>query len=101
MNFFIKYKFSIETTALLNEKFQHKVCYKKKYNFLKMKDSLSKSIVTRIMRRGNFLKTYKLFKKFYNIILLRKHFKNISYLSNFIYLYKSFFSFRNLDKVLF
>jgi len=49
--------------------------------------------------RGNFLKVYKLLKKFYYVFFLQKHFKKIPINCNFLFFFKRFNSFRNLDRV--
>ena len=85
----------------MRKKFNHKICYKKKYNFLNLKNTPTYSLSTRLMKRGNFLKTYKLLKKFYNIFFLHLNFLKIPISSNFMFFYKKHYSFRDLDRVLF
>ena len=85
----------------MREKFSHKICYKKKYKFLNLKNTPSYSLATRLMKKGNFLKTYKLLKKFYNVFFLHQNFAKIPISSNFMFFYKKHYSFRDLDRVLF
>jgi hypothetical protein len=82
-------------------KFQHKICYNQKLNFLKLKSTPSKSIACRITKRGNFLKTYKQLKYFFYKFLLKTYFKKIPVNSNFLYLFYRYHSFKNFDSVLF
>lgn len=103
MNFFVsnlKYSFCI--VDLLNNKknFQFKICYKNKYSFLNLKHSTSQILASRIMKRGNFLKTYKLLKKFYYKQMLRIKFNSIPETSNYIFFYKKYQSFKDFDRVL-
>lgn len=82
-------------------KFQHKINFKKKYKFLNLKNSPTNSLTTRIMKRGNYLKIYKFIKKFYYNYTLKDNFKNIPLNSNFLFFFKKYQSFRDLDRVLF
>ena len=85
----------------MRENFKHKICYKKKYNFVNLKHTPTNAIIGRLMKRGNFLKTYKLIKYFFIFFLLHKNFKSIPTTSLFLYFYNKFYSFRDLDRVLF
>ena len=52
------------------------------------------------MKKGNFLKTYKLLKYFFYKMFLLKNFNNIPSSSAFMYFYNKYHSFRDLDRVL-
>lgn len=97
----INYHFCINDIEELRTKFKHKICYKKKYNFLNLKHTPTYAIVNRIMKRGNFLKIYKPLKYFFYDQLLDKKFKDIPHLSNFLFFYNKYSSFKDLDRVLF
>lgn len=96
INFFFCVKDLLET----KESFQYKMCYQKKYNFLNFKNLPSQAIANRLMKRGNYLKIYKLIKKFYYIFILRQKFNSIPLMSNFLFFYKKYQSFRDFDRVL-
>lgn len=85
----------------LRQKFKHKICYSKKYEFLNLKHTPSQALTTRLIKRGNKLKTYKLLKFFFYKYTLKKNLKTIPETSNFIFFYNKYFSFRDLDRVLF
>ena len=95
------YTFSVTNQKLLRTKFNYKICYKHKYNFLKLKYTPSIALANRLMRNGKFLKIFKLLKKHYYGFLLFKNFKNIPVSSNFLFFYQRYFSFRDIDRVLF
>jgi hypothetical protein len=97
----LKYKFCINDIALLRKEFKHKICFKKKYEFLNLKVSPSMSIANRLMKQGKFLKIYKFFKRYYYTFMLRKQFKKIPLSSNFLFFFNKYNSFRDLDRVLF
>ena len=82
------------------KKFQYKICYKKKYKFLNLKHSASQSLTNRLMKRGNFLKIYKLVKTFYYKYIMREKFKSIPINSNYIFFYNKYQSFRDFDRIL-
>ena len=82
------------------KKLNYKICYKKKYYFLNFKNSSSQALSNRFMKRGNFLKIYKLLKKFYYIYILRNKFTNIPIMSNFLFFFNKYQSFRDFDRVL-
>jgi hypothetical protein len=96
----IKYNFCVENILENKQAFQYKFCYKKKYNFLNLKHSSSQSLTNRLMKRGNFLKIYKLLKKFYYLYTLRNKFKSIPLMSNFLFFFNKYQSFRDFDRVL-
>ena len=96
----IKFNFCVFDLLERKKNFQYKICYKKKYSFLNLKNSPSQALSNRLMKRGNFLKIYKLLKKFYYDYMLRSEFKNISLNSNFMAFYKKYQSFKNFDQVL-
>lgn len=56
---------------------------------------------TRIIKKGNFLKTYKILKTFYYKQFLKVQFKEIPLSSNFLFFFNKYHSFRDLDRVLF
>jgi hypothetical protein len=80
--------------------FQYKFCYKKKYHFLNLKNSPSQALANRFMKRGNYLKIYKLIKRFYYNYVLRQKFSSIPLMSNFLFFFKKYQSFRDFDRVL-
>lgn len=94
-------KFCIYGIGQLRKKFQHKLCFKKKYTHLNLKHTPSYALTTRLMGRGNFLKTYKILKYFFYKTFLLKNFNNIPSSSIFKYFYSKYHSFRDLDRVLF
>jgi len=96
----INFKFCINDIADMRKNFKHKICYKKKYNFLQLKHTPSIALTTRLMKRGNFLKTYKILKKFYYTHMLRSEFNLIPIMSNFLFFYNKYNSFKDLDRVL-
>ena len=96
----IKYNFCVENILENKQAFQYKFCYKKKYNFLNLKHSPSQSLTNRLMKSGNFLKIYKLLKKFYYLYTLRNKFKSIPLMSNFLFFFNKYQSFRDFDRVL-
>ena len=96
----INYKFCIKNILDNKQSFQYKFCYKKKYHFLNLKHTASQSLSNRLMKRGNFLKIYKLVKKFYYIYILRHKFSSVPLMSNFLFFYNKYQSFRDFDRVL-
>jgi hypothetical protein len=97
----VKYPLSISSLAELKKNYKHKICYKKKYYFLNLKNSTSMSLANKFNSKGNLLKTYKLLKTFFYVFFLQKQFKKIPKDCNFLFFYKRFNSFKNLDRVLF
>ena len=63
---------SISNMIDMRKNFQHKICYKDKYRFLKLKSSPTLSLANRFIKRGNFLKIYKILKVFFSKIVLQK-----------------------------
>jgi hypothetical protein len=96
----LNYTFCVADLLENKQKFQYKICYKKKYAFLNLKHTTSQMLSNRFMKRGNFLKTYKLIKKFYYNYLIRQKFKEIPLMSNFLFFYNKYQSFRDFDRVL-
>ena len=94
------YSFCVSDIIKLRKKFNHKICYKKKYQFLNLKHTPTYALTNRLMKKGNFLKTYKLLKNFFYIYFLYKKFKYIPKTSMFIFFFNKFQSFRDLDRVL-
>ena len=97
----IKRNFSINSLASLRDKYNHKICYKNKYKFLNLKLTPSQSLANRLTKKSNFLKSYKIIKKFYYDFLLKKMFKKLPINCNFLFFYKKYYSFRDFDRVLF
>lgn len=85
----------------MRKKFSLKICYKKKYNFLNLKYTPSHALASRLIKRGNFIKTYRLLKNFYYIYVLKLKKKFIDKRNNFLFLYKRYLSFKDFDRVLF
>lgn len=103
MNFFsskIKFSFCVNDILENKQNFQYKFCYKKKYKFLNLKNSPTQALSNRLMKRGNYLKIYKLVKRFYYDFILRQKFKSIPLMSNFLFFFKKYQSFRDFDRVL-
>jgi hypothetical protein len=96
----INFLFCISDIADLRKQFSHKLCYKKKYKFLNLKHTPTYALTNRLIKRGNFLKTYKLLKSFFYNNLLGSNFKKISLMSNFLFFYNKYSSFKDLDRVL-
>lgn len=96
----LKNNFCIVDLLSNKKNFQYKICYKKKYSFLNLKNSTTQSISNRLMKRGKFLKVYKLLKKFYYNYILKTKFKSIPLMSNFLFFYNKYQSFRDFDRVL-
>ena len=94
-------KFCVINIIELRKNFSHKICYKKKYQFLNLKHTPVYALNNRLMKRGNFLKTYKLLKFFFYNFFLYTKFKSIPKTSMFFFFFKRFYSFRDLDRVLF
>lgn len=97
----IKKKFSIDSLSLLRNNYNHKICYKSKYKFLNLKLTPSQSLANRLTKKSNFLKSYKIIKKFYYNFLLKKMFQKLPINCNFVFFYKKYYSFRDFDRVLF
>ncbi len=85
----------------MRKKFSLKICYKKKYSFLNLKYTPSHALASRLIKRGNFLKSYRFLKSFYYIYLLKMKKKSISRTNNFLFLYSRYLSFKDFDRVLF
>lgn len=100
LNINITYKFCVKDLLESKEMFQYKMCYQKKYKFLNLKNLPSQSIANRLMKKGKYLKIYKLIKKFYYNFTLRQKFLTIPLMSNFLFFYKKYQSFRDFDRVL-
>jgi hypothetical protein len=96
----INYLFCVKDLLENKQSFQYKFCYKKKYHFLNLKHTPSQALTNRLMKRGNFLKIYKLIKKFYYVYTLRNKFSSIPLMSNFLFFFKKYQSFRDFDRVL-
>ena len=96
----ITYGFCIVDIVDLKKKFQHKICFKKKHLFLKLKNSPTQSLTNRLTKKGNFLKVYKVLKKFYFQYILQKKFQSISLSSNFLFFFFKYNSFKDFDRVL-
>lgn len=102
MRFFIfklNYKFSINNLAETRKNFTHKICFKKKFKFLNLKYTPASTFCNRFMQKGNFLKIYKLLKRFYYTFMLRKQFKWVPEDSNFFFFFK-YNSFKDINRVL-
>lgn len=100
LNINITYKFCVKDLLESKEMFQYKMCYQKKYKFLNLKNLPSQSLANRLMKKGKYLKVYKLIKKFYYNFTLRQKFSTIPLMSNFLFFYKKYQSFRDFDRVL-
>jgi len=100
LNLKLKKQFCIVTLLENKKNFQYKLCFKKKLSFLNLKNTPSISLTNRLMKRGNFLKIYKVLKKFYYKYLLQEKFSSISQASNYMFFYKKYHSFRDFDRVL-
>ncbi len=100
LNININHSFCVVDLLENKKKFQYKICYNKKYSFLNLKHSTSQSITNRLLKRGNFLKMYKLIKTFYYKFILRNKFQSISLTSNYMFFFKKYQSFRDFDRVL-
>lgn len=91
----------IVSLTLMRNGFKHKICYKPQYLFLRLKTTPTKSISTRVMVGGKFLKFYKLCKKYYTVFFLRK----VVYLLNDNNIFKKQFNeyrlYRDFDMALF
>lgn len=97
----LKKNFSIENLGILRKNFSLKICYKKKYNFLNLKYTPSQALAGRLTKRGNYIKTYRLLKNFFYIYLLRQKLKKLDRHNNFLFLYNSYLSFKDFDRVLY
>lgn len=95
-----KYKFCIITILSNRQHTQEKLCYKKKYKFLNLKQTATQQLSTRLMKRGNYLKIYKVVKKYYYMRVLRDLFHTIPMSSNFMFFFNKYQSFRDFDRVL-
>ena len=80
--------------------FSHKICYKNKYKFLKLKDTPTKSLATRIYRHGNFLQTYKLCKKYFYKYFLHNNIKKLDKEDEFFKFFYNSTNSRDFDQVL-
>lgn len=96
----IKTNFCVSDLLEEKKKFQYKICYKKKYSFLNLKNLPSQALSNRLMKQGNYLKIYKLLKKFYYDYILRSKFSEIPLMSNFLFFYNKHQSFKDFDRVL-
>lgn len=94
------YKFCIVTILSNRKNTQEKLCYKKKYKFLNLKQTATQQLATRLMKRGNYLKVYKVIKKYYYMRVLRDLFYSIPMSSNFMFFFNKYQSFRDFDRVL-
>jgi hypothetical protein len=95
-----QYNFCLNDLADMRQNFKHKICYKKKYSFLNLKHTPTYALTNRLMKRGNFLKTYKTLKSFYYKDMLRGSFNQIPIMSNFLFFYNKYHAFKDLDRVL-
>lgn len=80
--------------------FNHKICYKKRYNFLKFKSTPTKSLATRLFNHGNFLKTYKLCKKYFYKYFLFNNIKKLDREDEFFKFFYNSVNSRDFDQVL-
>lgn len=101
INKYQKYFFCVKSISLLRNSFHSKICFQEKYKFLTLKYTPTYAISNRIMKKGKFLKIYKLVKKSFNYKLLFLDLKKISISSNFLFFYKRYYSFRDSDRVFF
>ncbi len=97
----LKFYFCVVTIDTVRKNFIRKICYKKKYKFLQLKNTPTYSLVNRISKKGNFLKIYKEIKKFHINYLLREKFYSIPLSSTFLFFYNKYYSFRDLDRILY
>jgi hypothetical protein len=95
-----QYNFCIITILSNRKNTQEKLCYKKKYKFLNLKQTATQQLATRLMKRGNYLKVYKVIKKYYYMKVLGDMFYSIPMSSNFMFFFKKYQSFRDFDRVL-
>lgn len=95
-----QYNFCLNDLADMRQNFKHKICYKKKYSFLNLKHTPTYALTNRLMKKGNFLKTYKTLKSFYYKDMLRGSFNQIPIMSNFLFFYNKYHAFKDLDRVL-
>jgi len=95
-----QYNFCLVTILSNRKNTQEKLCYKKKYKFLNLKQTATQQLSTRLMKRGNFLKIYKVVKKYYYMRVLRDLFYSIPMSSNFMFFFNKYQSFRDFDRVL-
>lgn len=103
MRFFCKnitYHLCVAHIADLRSQFKHKICYKRKYQFLNLKHTPSYALCTRLRKRENTLQIYKLLNKFFYQELLRRRFYSIPLASNFLFFFNKYYSFRDINRVL-
>ena len=87
------------------------LCFKKHLNFLKYKQSFSKALSNRIVKRSNYMRSYKDINYFY-ILYLRSNINSSIYKKNFtrnflsndvsvfLYAYKQYVCLNDLNRVL-
>lgn len=80
--------------------FNHKICYKNRYKFLKFKSTVSKSLATRLFHHGKFLKTYKVCKKYYYNYFLKNNIKNLKENEEFFKYFNTYLNSRDFDQTL-
>lgn len=95
-----KSKFCISNILDLRENFKPKMCFKKKYQFLKLKHTPTYSLSNRLQKKGNHLKMYKPLKAYYYNYILFKKFKFIPSTCNFLFFFNKSYTFRDFDRVL-
>ena len=96
----IHYYFSVNQLIFQKNVFKHKICYKNKLAFLRLKQTPTNAITTRLMKRGLFLKLYKTFLSFYMKVLL-PHIKTLNIKNELKNLYIRYFSFNDFNRILF
>jgi hypothetical protein len=95
-----KFNFSVQQLGVQREKFQHKICFKKDLNHLRLKSSPALAVTTRLFRDGNFLRLYKQLQKSFLINLLSTV-HSLPHNNEFKNLYYQYQSFRDLNRILF
>ena len=96
----IRHLFSVFDIGYMRQEFQHKICYKKKRAFLNLKNTPTKSLSTRLMKTGKFLKIYKLLRMYYLHFIIKNNCFHVPLASNFLFFYQRYQSFKDFDRVL-
>lgn len=94
------YPFSTDAITKYRLKFAHKICYRPTLSYLAAKSTPTSSVVTRLMRDGNFLSLYKHCNKFFLETILQ-HVYKLPPNNEFKNLFFQYYSFMDFNRVLF
>lgn len=94
------FTFSVQQLGKQRLSFKHKICFKNSLDHLQLKTTPTLAVTGRLFRDGKFLRIYKLLRKSV-LAKVSNTAHQLPHNNEFKNLYYRYYSFRDLDRVLF